>query len=308
MEFFEGILIPIIASVAFAIAAPIVGCLLAGIDRVLSARMQGRVGPPLLQPYYDVRKLLAKERVSVNTVQGAYVVCALVFACLAGGIFFSGGNLLMCVFVITLSSLFFIIAAYSSRSPYAELGAAREMLQVMAYEPMVLLFAVAFCMATAVLPGALGSFPVLGAGSFDVATVFRLDVPVIACIWPVFLGMMFILTIKLRKSPFDLSMSHHAHQELVKGLTTEFSGKTLSLIEIAHWYENVFLLGFVFLFFANGTVWGTVIGVVVCLLAYFLEVLIDNSFARMKWQVAINSAWIVALVLGMINLFIVAMV
>ena len=139
MEFFEGILIPIIASVAFAIAAPIVGCLLAGIDRVLSARMQGRVGPPLLQPYYDVRKLLAKERVSVNTVQGAYVVCALVFACLAGGIFFSGGNLLMCVFVITLSSLFLIMAAWSSRSPYAEVGAARETLQVMAYEPMVLL-------------------------------------------------------------------------------------------------------------------------------------------------------------------------
>ena len=79
-------------------------------------------------------------------------------------------------------------------------------------------------------------------------------------------------------------------------------------IEVAHWYENIFLLGFVFLFFANGTIWGTVIGVVVCLLAYFLEVLIDNSFARMKWQVAINSAWIVAAVLGVINLFIVYLI
>lgn len=124
----------------------------------------------------------------------------------------------------------------------------------------------------------------------------------------VFLGFVFILTIKFRKSPFDLSMSHHAHQELVRGLTTEFSGKTLALIEVAHWYENIFLLGFVFLFFANGTIWGTVIGVVVCLLAYFLEVLIDNSFARMKWQVAINSAWIVAAVLGVINLFIVYLI
>ena len=124
----------------------------------------------------------------------------------------------------------------------------------------------------------------------------------------VFLGFVFILTIKFRKSPFDLSMSHHAHQELVRGLTTEFSGKTLALIEVAHWYENIFLLGFVFLFFANGTIWGTVIGVVVCLLAYFLEVLIDNSFARMKWQVALNSAWIVAAVLGVINLFIVYLI
>ena len=112
----EGILIPLAGSVVFAIVAPIIGCLLAGIDRVLSARMQGRVGPPLLQPYYDVRKLMAKEKVTVNSVQDAYVICAFIFACLAGGIFFTGGNLLMCVFIITLSSLFFIIAAYSSLS------------------------------------------------------------------------------------------------------------------------------------------------------------------------------------------------
>ncbi len=204
-------------------------------------------------------------------MQDAYVICALVFAVIAGGIFFSGGNLLMCVFVITLSSLFFIIAAYSSRSPYAELGAARETLQVMAYEPMVLLFAVAFCMATAVLPGALGSFPVLGAGSFDVATVFRLDVPVIACIWPVFLGMMFILTIKLRKSPFDLSMSHHAHQEIVRGMTTEMSGSTLALVEILHWCENVLFLGWVGIFFVWGGPWTILVGIVVALAAYFLR-------------------------------------
>ncbi len=301
-----GFLAPLIGTIAFAVLAPIIGCLLAGVDRVLSARMQGRVGPPLLQPYYDVRKLFEKEGVTVNGVQDAYVICALVFAVIAGGIFFSGGNLLMCVFVITLSSLFFIIAAYSSRSPYAELGAARETLQVMAYEPMVLLFAVAFCMATAVLPGALGSFPVLGAGSFDVATVFRLDVPVIACIWPVFLGMMFILTIKLRKSPFDLSMSHHAHQEIVRGMTTEMSGSTLALVEILHWCENVLFLGWVGIFFVWGGPWTILVGIVVALAAYFLEILIDNNFARVKWQFMLKSAWAVALVAGGINIAVLA--
>lgn len=301
-----GFLAPLIGTIAFAVLAPIIGCLLAGVDRVLSARMQGRVGPPLLQPYYDVRKLFEKEGVTVNGVQDAYVICALVFAVIAGGIFFSGGNLLMCVFVITLSSLFFIIAAYSSRSPYAELGAARETLQVMAYEPMVLLFAVAFCMATAVLPGALGSFPVLGAGSFDVATVFRLDVPVIACIWPVFLGMMFILTIKLRKSPFDLSMSHHAHQEIVRGMTTEMSGSTLALVEILHWCENVLFLGWVGIFFVWGGPWTILVGVIAALAAYFLEILIDNNFARVKWQFMLKSAWAVALVAGGINIAVLA--
>ena len=53
----------------------------------------------------------------------------------------------MCVFVVTLSGLFFIVAAYCTRSPYAEMGAHRETLQVMAYEPMVLFMAVAFYLA-----------------------------------------------------------------------------------------------------------------------------------------------------------------
>ena len=138
-------LIPIIVgTIAFAVLAPVVGGLLAGLDRKLSARMQGRVGPPILQPYYDVRKLLEKDRAAVNNVEGTYITCALAFAILAGGIFFGGGNLLLSVFVLTLSSLFFILAAYCTRSPYSEVGAAREALQIMAEEPMSLFIAVAF--------------------------------------------------------------------------------------------------------------------------------------------------------------------
>ena len=120
------VLITIIGCILFAVLAPIVGCLLAGLDRKISARMQGRVGPPLLQPYYDVRKLLEKDFVAVNSSEGVYITFALVFAVVAGGIFFTGGNLLLCVFVITLSSLLFIVAAYCSRSPYAEVGAGRR--------------------------------------------------------------------------------------------------------------------------------------------------------------------------------------
>ncbi|MBP3867053.1 MAG: NADH-quinone oxidoreductase subunit H, partial [Eggerthellaceae bacterium] len=210
----------LIGTVIFAIAAPIIGCLLAGLDRIISARMQGRVGPPLLQPYYDVRKLIEKDDVTVSGVDGVYMTCALVFTAFAGGIFFSGGNLLMSAFVITMAALFFIMAAYSSRSPYAEVGAGRETLQVMSYEPMVLLMAVCFYMA---------------AGSFNVGDAFRLSAPVITIIWPAFIGFLFILTIKLRKSPFDLSTSHHAHQELVRGTTTEMSGKTLAKVEVMHW-------------------------------------------------------------------------
>ena len=285
------LLTTLIGTLLFALAAPVVGCLLAGLDRIISARMQGRVGPPLLQPYYDVRKLMAKEKATVNGVQDAYVVCAFVFACVAGGIFFTGGNVLMCVFVITLSSLFFIIAAYSSRSPYAEVGANRETVQVMSYEPMVLLMAVAFFQAT---------------GSFDVGAVFAQPHPIICAIGLVFLGVLFILTIKLRKSPFDLSMSHHAHQEIVRGMTTEMSGSTLGLVEVLHWCENVLFMGWNAMFFVWGSPLSAIAVVAVVALVYFLEIWIDNNFARVKWQFMFKSAWIVALVCGGVNLAVLA--
>ncbi len=281
----------LIGTLAFAVLAPVLGCLLAGLDRKISARMQGRVGPPLLQPYYDVRKLLEKDNVSVNSTEGTYVTCALVFTLIAGGIFFSGGNLLMSVFVVTLSGLFFIVAAYSTRSPYAEIGAMRETLQVMAYEPMVLFMAVAFFMA---------------AGTFDVAGAFALTAPVVTVIWPVLLGFLFVLTIKLRKSPFDLSYSHHAHQEIVKGITTEMSGRTLAKVEVMHWCENILFLGWTGLFFIWGTPASVLVAVIVAAVVYFLEIWIDNNFARVKWQALIKSAWVVALVAGGVNIAVLA--
>lgn len=287
----ESIVITVVASVAFAIVAPVLGCLIAGLDRIVSARMQGRVGPPLLQPYYDVRKLLSKERASVNASEGVYITAALVSTVVAGGIFFSGGNLLFCVFMVTLSALFFIVAAYSTRSPYAEVGAARETLQVMAYEPMVLFMAVGFFMA---------------AGTFDTAGVFDLSHPVVCGIWGIFLGFLYVLTIKLRKSPFDLSYSHHAHQELVKGITTEMSGPTLAKVEIMHWCENVLFLAWTGLFFVWSNPVSIVIAIVLVAAIYFFEIFIDNNFARVKWQAMLKSAWAVALVAGGVNIAVIA--
>lgn len=278
----------IIFIVAYIVLAPFVGGFLAGLDRIISARMQGRVGPPVLQPFYDVLKLFEKEKITVNKVQDFYVACFLLFVVVTGCFFFAGGDLLLVLFTLTTASAFLIIAAYSSNSPYAQLGAERELLQTMAYEPMVLLTEVAFYVFT---------------GSFKVSDIMNSESMGILPMLGIFIGFMYILTIKFRKAPFDLSMSHHAHQELVAGLKTEFSGTTLAMLEVAHWYENIFLLGFIFLFFQNGSVADVIIGIVVAIIAFFFETFIGNSFARMKWQVAFKSAWIVAAVLGIINLF-----
>lgn len=280
-------IIQLASMIGFIVLAPLLGCLLTGADRIITARMQRRKGPPLLQPYYDVRKLLDKERSTPNNVQDFYVLGALIFMVVAGAMFFAGLNLLMIVFTLTLSLIMLLIAAFSSNSPYAQVGAERELYLIMAYEPMLLL-------------AVLGLY--VFSGSFDVIDIARGGAMPFLPLIGIFIGFIFILTIKFRKSPFDLGTSHHAHQELVKGFTVEFSGKTLAMTEILHWYENILLLGFVALFFLDGTIWGYVIGVLVCILVYIFEVLIDNSFARMKWQVALKSAWAVALIFGIGNI------
>jgi formate hydrogenlyase subunit 4 len=274
---------PVLYALVYVLVAPLLGGLIAGIDRKVTARMQGRVGPPILQPLYDVGKLFEKENPVVTVTQNFYVLSYLVFMVVAGALFFSGGDLLLVIFAFTLSHIFLVLGAYSSYSPYSHVGAERELLQIIAYEPMIILTAVGMYMVTK---------------SFFVSTIASSSVPLIIFLPGVFIGYLIVLTIKLRKSPFDLSTSHHAHQEIVKGVTTDFAGPNLGKIEIAHWYENVFLLGVIWLFFA----WNPLIAIAAIIVAYFLEILIDNTISRFKWQLMLRSAWIVAGTLGLVNL------
>jgi ech hydrogenase subunit B len=147
-----------------------------------------------------------------------------------------------------------------------------------------------------VLLAAIGMY--LVTRSFEVGAIASHPKLLVLTLPGIFIGFLFALEIKFRKSPFDLSCSHHAHQELVRGITTEFSGRALALIEIAHWYENVFLLGWVYLFFAASPV----LGVAAALLTFGFVILVDNVFARLKWQTAIKSAWVVAAVFGFGNI------
>ncbi len=270
-------------SIAYLVFAPVLGGLISGLDRIISARMQSRVGPPLLQPFYDVFKLFNKENLVVRRSQNLYVTFFLVFVIFTGLLFFTGGDLLLVIFALTLAVIFLVLAGYKASSPYSFIGAQRELIQMMAYEPMIMLVAVGMYIVTK---------------SFYVSDIVKFDKPIFLYIPAIFAGLVYVLLIKFRKSPFDLSMSHHAHQELVKGLTTEFSGRALALIEIAHWYEHVFLLGFVYLFFAYSPVAGFTAAAVV----FFLMILVDNTFARVKWRLALESSWIVALGLGMGNI------
>ncbi len=285
--------IRIICMLAYLVGAPLLGGLLDGIDRKISARMQGRKGPGILQPFYDVLKLTQKQFLSVNRFQLLMVMSYLFFVILTGVLFFGGFDMLLCFFSLSTAVMFLILASTSTHSPFSTIGTQREMVQMMSYEPMILLTAVGFDLAT---------------GTFQVSDIIRAQIPAIAYAPGFFIGFVFILSIKFRKSPFDLSTSHHAHQEVVKGVTTEMVGIEYALTTVTEWYENIFLLAVVGLFFVTENPLSYIAAAVVILVVYFLEILIDNTSARVKWQLMFKLAWGVTLVCGGLNLFILEMI
>ena len=146
----------------FLVLAPLVGGFLAGADRKLSARFQGRYGPPLRQPFFDVLKLFQKERILVNKFQNFNIILFFLFTVFSGALFFAGADLLLVVFSLALAGTFFILAGFAVGSPYSHIGAERELIQMVAYEPMVILLAVGMYQVT-------GSFKVADAGPASAA-------------------------------------------------------------------------------------------------------------------------------------------
>lgn len=275
-----------LGALLFLVLGPVLGGLIHGLDRKISARMQRRVGPPLFQPFYDFFKLWSKQPIAINKAEGFYVLGFLIFVLLSGTFFFARGDILLVVFTLTMASVCLIIAAYASASPYAQVGAERELVQTMAYEPMLLMVALGFY---------------LSCGSFNIGDIMKSETMNFIRMPGIFLGLCFILLIKFRKSPFDISMSHEAHQELIGGVKTELSGRTLGMVELAEWYEDVFLFGLVLLFFVSADWWTALIGLGVCLLTFFLDILIDNSCGRIKWERMLASTWLFSFLMGFIN-------
>lgn len=266
------------------IVAPIIGGLLAGIDRKITARLQGRYGPPIVQPFYDFFKLLGKSRIATSRMQFIWIYGYLIFMITCVVFLVLKLDLLLLIFLLGFAGVCFVLGGFSTKSPYSHFGANRELMQIMAYEPVLLLMA-------------LGVYA--QNGSFMIGEIVKPGAaPLLPSLWPIFIALLMVLTIKLRKSPFDLSTSHHGHQELVKGIMTEFSGPYYALITLTEWYEIVLVLGLVALFWAN-PLW---VGIIIALAAFVLELIIDNIAARMTVGWMVRFTWAVGLVLCVLNI------
>lgn len=266
------------------LVAPLFGALLAGIDRRITARAQGRIGPPLLQPVYDTIKLLRKEPLLTNRSQMVYAHLHLAFMILALLLLVFGQDSLMFLFVFAFSTLALVLGGMCVRSPYSRIGSQREIILMVAYEPILILLMIGFFLANN--------------HSFMLSAPLMSPRPMLLLMPLLFVAFLVVLAIKLQKSPFDIATSHHAHQEIVKGITTEYSGPYLAILELAHFYEMALLFFFIMLFWSS-PIW---VGVMLASASFFLMTVVDNLFARLTSTWTFKFMWTSVLVLAITNI------
>ena len=262
------------------------GWLMLGMERKLRARFQGRIGPPLSQPFYDVVKLLAKWPVprvvadkwllaglpllAVGSMMGALTLLP-VFAGESG----FPGDLILLVGLLEMPPLCMILAGYATRSIYGEVGATRE--AIISIASNVPLLAALVALATAANSMHLSEIAV--------ATPWTVRIPAL-------LAILFCLPVKLRLNPFSLA---NAEQEILAGPLTEFDGPLLALWELAHALEWVALTGFAatLMFPVRSGLWfvDALVFVLLSLILVPLLTLLASATARLKIAQATRLLW-----------------
>jgi len=259
--------------------APVFGGLLHGLQRVLSARMQNRQGPPLLQPFYDMYKLIDKRAFIIHPMHIVWALLHFISLWVVVGLLILGQNLLYVIFIHLLASIFLILAGFSVRSVYSHLGANRELLAMLAYEPIYILMATGFYILN---------------GTYDVGLIRQEDTQILSMFF-LFLAFLITMPLKLKRSPFDAC---EAHQEIVGGVEIEYSGIYFEFLYMAKWLEYVFVYLLLLLFGGNSIVLGSILFVGVFLLIN----LVDNSTARVNMAQTLKIIMWLGLSLSLINI------
>lgn len=207
--------------------------LLGWVQRKLTARLQGRKGPPFYQPFFDCVKLLGKEAVvpggvnrrllfALPMISAVASVCALGLIPVPGNPMLSfAGDLVVLLYLLEMPALCEVLAGYSSRSLYGQVGSAREAILWLGYSLPFLAAIVSLAIqAKSLTLAALAAAP-LGPVHLAAAAAF-----------------LFALPARLKRNPFSIP---NAEQEIVAGPYTEYSGAPLACFELSHGLELVAL-------------------------------------------------------------------
>jgi NADH-quinone oxidoreductase subunit H len=272
-------------------------------DRKVYARLQNRMGPThtgrwgILQPVADFVKLLAKEDIvperadkTLFTLLPVFGIAAVSTAMLLLPVWhfelalpspnsFSG-DIVVLLYILTLPTLVFFLAAWSSTSFFSTIGGARVLTMLFGYEVPLFL---------AVLS------PAIMAGSWRLAEIAAFFAHKPLLILPNIIG--FIVSViclqaKLERTPFDIP---HAETEIVGGTFTEYSGKKLALFRLMTDVEMVVGSGLIATAFLGGFPGGVVLGfiyfVIKTLFIIFLLSVIRALTSRIRIDQVIRLSW-----------------
>lgn len=211
------------------------------VQRKLTARLQGRQGPPFYQPFFDFVKLLGKETVvpdgvnrrllqALPLVSAVAATCALALIPVPGSLLASfPGDLIVLLYLLEMPALCEVLAGYSSRSLYGQVGSSRAAVLWLGYNLPFLAAIVSLAIqAKSLTLGALAATP-FGPVHLAAAAAFLCALPA-----------------RLKRNPFSIP---NAEQEIVAGPFTEYSGAPLALFELSHEVEFLALVNLFTLLF-----------------------------------------------------------
>jgi len=289
----------------------VIGMLLCGIDRKIVARMQKRVGPPVLQPFYDFFKLCGKETIipaaaSKTTFLAAPLVglAALVvlqlFIPIHGFSAFSGmADIIVILYLLLIPAMAAMLGGAASGSPYAGIGLSREMVTIIACElPLVMvLLAVG-----KVVGGDAVTF------SFSKIANYQLlngSLITHASLIPAAIAMLLIIPGETGNHPFDTA---EAETEICEGLLAEYSGAPLAVYKLTHCVKVLTLTSFFAALFLGGIGTGIVVVDALILIAICIVLtIVSISFvhaitARLKIEQVFKFYWTTVTGLALISL------
>jgi NADH-quinone oxidoreductase subunit H len=268
------------------ICSALLGWLYLWIGRKLFARLQGRQGPPFYQPFFDFIKLINKKTVVPGGInRGLFFGLPVVsLACIAGALALLPapglasvsfeGDLILFLYLLEMPALIDVLAGYISRSPYAQVGAAREAVLTLGYNLPLITAWIALSMQAG-----SSSLRVIVAQPFGPTQLFAV------------LALLLALPAVLKITPFSIA---NAEQEIVAGPHLEFNGVPLGIFELVHGLELTAMAG-LFACLIVGPVANPIVALGLYLLASLavvaLTTLLSAVTARLKVQHALGFYW-----------------
>jgi NADH-quinone oxidoreductase subunit H len=294
--------------------AGIAGGIVSWVDRKVTARVQFRKGPPLLQPFYDFLKLLlVKETIipknsspilflvaPVLSLFGATAAAVIILSPALGLQNSFRGDIIVLFYLLAIPSLMFVVGAMASGNPLSSVGASREIKLVLSYELTFLL----------VIAGIIQKSGL----SLELNTIMSIQQEEGAFIGSVsgvllFIAGLFCIQAKMGLVPFDQG---EAETEIAEGTFIEYSGSAYAMIKLTKYILHFVLpvlIAVILLGGLNFTGIHILWSVLKILLVVVLMTLIRNTNPRLKisqamrfFLVWMNMIAILGLVLGYLGI------